>query len=396
MKIIGIDDDNKVNRKLNRKKIFLTVVVSALILFIIIVISLYVANRDVREFIDIYVLRKTVLENNLDYISIDESETNYIYAYDKYITILNNNTLTNYNSSGKKEGEVSVEINNPIIDTSGKYLLMGEKDKQKLYLISGNNIIWETKVEGNIFRVAVNKNGYVAVILSGTTYKSVIEIYDNNGKKLFKTYISYSTAMDVDISQDNKYVSFAEISTEGTQIKSTIKTISIEKARQTQSESIINTYVADMGDLILNIKYQDGNRLLCRYDNKIQVINNDKVSDITTFKEDGKKINIADIELANHSYRVVEKSGFLKTETTVEIFNTSNKNVSSYILDGTIKDMYSYNNCFAINIGSEVHFIGTNGWLIKKYTSSQEVRSIVICNNFAGIVYRNKIEIVNL
>ena len=58
--------------------------------------------------------------------------------------------------------------------------------------------------------------------------------------------------------------------------------------------------------------------------------------------------------------------------------------------------MNSYNDKISINLGSEVHFISTNGWLIKRYISSQEIKKIVMCNNFAGIVYRNKIEIVNI
>ena len=50
----------------------------------------------------------------------------------------------------------------------------------------------------------------------------------------------------------------------------------------------------------------------------------------------------------------------------------------------------------ALNLGSEIHFVDTNGWLIKKYTSNQEVRKIVISNEVAGIIYRNKIELIKL
>lgn len=80
----------------------------------------------------------------------------------------------------------------------------------------------------------------------------------------------------------------------------------------------------------------------------------------------------------------------------MEIINTNNKKTSLYTLDGVAKEIYSYDNTIAINLGSEVHFISTNGWLMKKYISSQEVKNVVICNNFAGIVYRNKVELINL
>jgi len=36
------------------------------------------------------------------------------------------------------------------------------------------------------------------------------------------------------------------------------------------------------------------------------------------------------------------------------------------------------------------------GWLKKKYSSNQEIKNIVLGNNLAGIVYKNKIEIIDL
>ena len=39
---------------------------------------------------------------------------------------------------------------------------------------------------------------------------------------------------------------------------------------------------------------------------------------------------------------------------------------------------------------------GINGWLIKKYTSTREIKDIVICDNLAGIIYKDKIELVNI
>ena len=56
--------------------------------------------------------------------------------------------------------------------------------------------------------------------------------------------------------------------------------------------------------------------------------------------------------------------------------------------------MYCCDNKIALNLGSEIHFIDTNGWLIKKYTSEKEIRKIVITDDIACIVYRDKLEIV--
>lgn len=396
MKIIGLEDTEEINRKLNKKKLIITIIISTIIVALIIASAVYIAHKPFRDFVDFKIFRKIVTENNLTSITIDENQNN-IYAYDKYIAILKNNKLIHYNSTGKEENILDIEISNPITDINNRFLLIGEKDQKRLYLVSSGNKVWEKEIEGNLTRVCVNKNGYSAVIISGTTYKSVIQVFDYNGNQIFKTYLSNSTAMDVDISYDNKFMSFAELSTNGTAISSKIKTISIEKAKENPSESIVNVYDSKSNSLILNIKYQDQNKLVCMYDNGINVIHNGKDEQILNLQEKDVKNNFADIELTNYIVRVIDKSSFLNSENTVEIVNTNNShNINIYLLDEVVKNMYCNSSKIALNLGSEVHFIGTNGWLIKKYTSSQEIKDIVICDNFAGIVYRNKIEIVNL
>ncbi len=396
MKIIGIENQEEQAKQLNRKKMIITIIISIILMIFLVLFCFYIGNKSFRDFMDKYVLMKNVVENHVNSINIEETEGYEVYAYDKYISILRQNTLTGYNSSGKKEYELTIEISNPIVDTNNRFLLIAEKGKQKIYLISGSNIVWEKELEGNISRVSVNKNGYVSVVLTGTTHKSVVQTFDAQGNQMFKTFLSSSIAMDTDISYDNKYLSIAEISTNGTATQSMIKTISIQKAQmqETVSEAIISTITSPNDSTILNLKYQEGNRLVCMYNNSIHVIQNGKDEELLNLQEKQTKIVFADAELTNFAFRIIEKSVLLSTQSSVELVNIASKKTNIYTVDSVIKEVYTYDNCVALNLGSEVHFIGTNGWLSKKYISSQEVRKIVMNSHFAGIIYRDKIEIV--
>lgn len=396
MKIIGIDGPKKETKKIDKNKLKKLIIIAILSIIAIILICLYVWNKPFRETIDKYVFMKNVEENKLTFIALDSNNNYEFYAYDKYICVFDDNKLIGYNSSGNKEYELAVELTNPLIDKNDKYMLMAEKDKQKIYLICENEIVWEKELEGNISRVSVNKNGYVSVVLTGTTYKSIIQVFDNNGKSMFRTYLSSSIVMDTSISNDNRYLSFAEIGTNGTSLQTRIKTISMQKAQETPSEAIISTIKAPNDEVVLNIKYQDGNRLICMYDNSISSIQNNEEEVLLNLNEEGKKSTFADVELNNSILRISEKSGLLSTESNVELMNTGNKIVSNYTIDGSVKEIYTYNNFIALNLGSEVHFINNGGWLSKKYMSSQEVRKILLADSFAGIVYRDKIEIIEL
>ncbi|MEF2640984.1 MAG: DUF5711 family protein [Clostridia bacterium] len=398
MKLVEIKEDiESENKTLNKKKVIFSIIILIIIIVLVIVSSLYITNTSFRETMDKYVFRKSITENNLDYIEIDTENSPNIFAYDKYIVTLEKNTLTQYSQSGKKEGSLEIQVSDPIFDAEGKYLVVAEKNKQKIYLIYNDNIVWEKDIEGNISKINVNKNGYTSVIISGTTYKSVIAVYDKEGKELFKTYLSSTVAVDSSISEDNKYMSFGEVNTSGTLIQSSIKTVSIEKAKQTPSDSIINTYDAEQNDLLINIQYQDKNRLICMYNSSIHIIKDGKDEVLVSLNEKDNNITFSDIELSSNAYRIIEKSaGLFKSNSTVEIYNTTSKKQNIYNFNGVAKKVYSYGNIIAIDLGSEVLFINMNGWLIKKYNSAQYIKNIVLTDNLAGIVYRDKIEFISL
>lgn len=389
------NEANNSKKKINKKRLAILIVITILVLAIITTIAAYTSNKEFRNFMDRYILQKDITDENVAVIDIDYDSNTNIIPYGRYICILAENNLEQYNSSGKKEQEVKIEINNPIYDTNGRYLVIGEKGSQKIYLISGTQIIWEKNVDGNLSKVTVNRNGYVSTIISGTSYKSVIVTYDDKGNELFKSYLSNTTAIDARISQDNNYLGYAEVSTSGTVIQSNVKIISVKEAAEKNTEPVFN-YTAPQNSLILRLKYQDKNRLICVYDDSIHMIESNVDIKLMDLQED-KKITFGGAQLTNCIYRMVEEStGPFTANTNVEMYNIATQKESTYLVEGVVKHVANYDNIMALNLGSEVDFINTSGWLIKRYTSRQEIRNIVICDGIAGIIYRDKIELINL
>ena len=382
------------HRTFNKKRIAGLIILLVIIVIFIVGYILYATNEEFRTFMDMNVLRKEITENNLNSIVLEDYDKSNIYAYSNKIAVLKDNKLSLYTASGRQEGQLEVQISTPITYSNGRYFMIAQQDSSKAYLIRDNEIVWEKDLEGNISRVSVNSAGYSSIILTGTAYKTVIVVFDNQGNELFK-YMSSTITVDSAISEDNQYLSFAEVNISGTFVQSNIKTLSIEKAKTSPNEANVFTYNADSNSLILNIKYQNNNKLVCMYDDSVHVIKNNEDTKVADINSSG--MTFYSIELNNHLVGTVEStSGLLDTQTSVQIINMDNQNQSTYNFNGVTKELYSYGNKIALNLGSEVHFIETNGWLIKKYTSSQEIRKIVMTDEIAGIVYRDKIEIVNL
>lgn len=392
----GIDsNNNKEPKKIDKKKIIIIVSIILSVVIIVSMISAYMTNKAFRAFFDKYIFRKEVYENNLATININPEDNPHVYVYSKYIAVLNKNVLQLYNSGARLEHSLDVSITTPLFASNGKYLAIAENKGKDLYLISDHNIAWQKTVDGDISSISVNENGYVAIAISNTTYKTVIITFDTEGKQLFTMFMANTYAIDTSISGDNKYLAIAEANFSGTLIQSNVKIVSIEKAQANKSEYIEYNYIANSNDLIINIEYQDRNKLVCLYDSSVHVIQDN--ADTELMKLDKNNVLFVDVNLKSNIARVIKTSdAILNSNSELNFTNTTTNSVSTYDLGGIPKSIQSYGDITVANLGTEALFIKSNGWLCKKYNSGQEIKEIVLGQNIAGIVYKKKIEIIDL
>jgi len=364
-------------KKINKRKVMWAAIITFTLITFAVLFALYIGNESVRLFFDKYIFRKEINEENKHIINLAYEDSENIYAYNNKIVLLVKNNLYTYNQYGKEESNLEINISNPIFASNNRFLAVAEKKGKKIYSVSGNNIVWQKELNGNISKVHVNRNGYISVVVLDTSYKNIIITFDETGKELFTTYLPSTNVIDVEISNDNKYLAFAEIDTSGTMIESKVRIIKIENAKTDATNSFDFIYEAEKGKLITNIKYQDKNSLVCMYDDSIELINNKEASIITNFED--TDTSYVTIDLYGYAAKVYEKStGIFTADTQVNFVNINSKKENIYTAKGACKDIYSYDNIIAMNMGSEVHFINTNGWLDKKYISTQEIKDVVI------------------
>lgn len=250
------------------------------------------------------------------------------------------------------------------------------------------------KLNGEILNIYINRNGYVAIISTDATYKSIITLFDSNGKQVIKKYLATTRVTDLSISEDNNYIAFAEIDTSGATIKSNIEIISVEKAIISPDNSVVNSFEDNNKKMIVDITYQEKNNLVCVYDDTVDVIAKENKQEIMKIDEN---VTFVSGNLKNSiCYIKEEKNGIFDLKSSLNIINTQNNQTYTYSLEEIAKEMYTSENVIGINVGTEIYFINTNGILIKKYVSKQEITNVIISNNLGLIVYKDKIEMISL
>ncbi len=79
------------------------------------------------------------------------------------------------------------------------------------------------------------------------------------------------------------------------------------------------------------------------------------------------------------------------------IKNANSTSENLYILQNDMpKSMIVSTNLIGINLGTEVQIVSSNGMLLKSYKSKQEIKNLVVGDSIAGIIYKDKIELIGV
>lgn len=381
-------------KKVNKKKIIVIIVMFIAITSIVGLISIYNFNEDFRMLWDYTVLRKEVESEDVKSISLQKENLKYPYSYDKKTVVLEKNVLKIYSQEGNEETTLDVNITTPVFSDNNRFLAIAEKDGNKVYLLNDRNIAWQKDLEGTISRTYVNKNGYVCIATTGVGYKTVIVLCSPSGEELFKTYLPTTYCVDIEMSNDNKYIAIAEVSSAGTMMETAIKIISVENAKVKPKDAFIATYNLNSNKMILNLKYLDNGKLVALYEDSV-LYANDTMENIMAIDSNTLFIDIE----SNDKVVSIKKSngGLLKINYILTINNLSTGKIIEYNLMELPKELYVKNDVIAVNYGTDVELISaTSGWLIKKYVSRQEIKSVMITNSFVSVLYNDEIKLIKI
>ena len=382
----------KFKERRKNRKMFKFTIITLIAILILIFIALYMANKSFNSFIDTYIFRKKISGNDANSLTIDTDNLSLIYTYDKSLVVYSDGSINFYNTDAKQTGNIEMTLSKPIADSEDKYLALADYGLQKVCLIKSNSLVWQKDIEGKISKISVNKQGYVAVSVTGTTYESIVMLFNENGDLLFSKYLS-TYVMDVDISDDSKYIAIAEVDNSTILPVTKIEMVSVGLASTSSENATVNMYEAESNKLLTGMNFQSKNVLICSFEDyvlKMTESSSDKVyefSDLTAYLEVDSKKGFVRIDK--------EESSVFKSDYRLKITNENNSE-KVYIIEGSIKSLVCKDNKIALNLGKEVQFIDNNGWLVKKFVGNQEVKSVLVSNKIGIIVFKDKISIVNL
>lgn len=374
------------NNKSSKIKI---TIISIILVMVVLLVARYMTNKEFRDLIDIKFFGKQVLENTLDFIEINSEDNPTYFAFDTHIGIIAKNKLSIYNNKGVSENSFSINISNPIINTCEKFAVVAEKEGNKFYVINSTSLLFQGKIDGKINKISINKNGYISIVASNSTYDSIVIVYDNDNNELFKKFLRSTYAVQACISDSNNYVAFGELDYSGTVIKSKVVVINIPTAKT------IYEFDGPENEILTNIVYSNDDKAICSFSNSIYQIEASTSKKIYDITDENPFVNIDMKNILSIIER--ESSGLFSYEYKLKLKSTNSSNENIYILNnGLPKTTIADGNFIALNYGSQVSIVNKNGSLKKSYISTQQIKDVILGSHICGIVYKDKIEIIAL
>lgn len=386
-----------------RKNNFYIIVCFLLLILASTLITIYYYNnRNSTYFIDI---KKSILDKVKTLSQMPEPDDKTAYDVKPNSVFVSNmdgfamidNSGMSYHSADKQEWKSNVGINNPIANAEGKYLIIAEKDGKSYYIANNKQIISNGQVDGQIYYVKINENGYSAVVYNKLGYKSAVKISKPNGEEIFTRFFSSTKVVSCDISDDNKTLAVGEIDISGIKLSSGVTFLSLTLSRDTNisnaggtnNDSSIGNVISgsmEYDSLISNLDFKDKDTLLAVHSSKvIKYLLNGSKSDVmpldnttTQAINNSAKGYFIDVSKAMANVFV--------NKMEVHIISKDGKELGKYSIDQIIKEAECMNRTIAINTGTEIHIISTSGRLIKKIQPKGDIKTIKLFDNGSHIV----------
>ena len=378
-------EENKKHESMPKKKIVIKLpefsgfskkqIIYAILVAIILVLIFCIMNYS-----DIgLVFNKNITDEDVTVVELIASN-NKIYSYYNEVLVADSTGMATYNRYGKKTWDIDMQgaIDSKIA-TAGKYLQVVNSDKSMVYIFNDKYETAQIRVEGKILYGTINTKGDSIIEYEVSGNKTVLSIYDKNGKLKYNVKLSNNTIAQYVLSNDSTKLAYVDVNINGISANSSVKLLNL---KEKNDELKVEQIALEENTLIYELDFS-GNNLVYRTDKNVVSINmKSKNKKISSIEQEGivaldlnkNKYSYAEFENGKYFLGIKTIGGKDKKEVEIEQLPKHFVYVKDKVYISFQKEMYIYNN---------------SKQQIKKYKSDMVITKPVILgegNNIAFLV----------
>lgn len=206
---------------------------------------------------------------------------------DGRLAVLTDTALLLYNDNGGELVRRSHGYTDPLLKTSGAYLLVMEQEGTRLRLETRRSTVLEMEAENKIITGAVGSDGSFALVTKSTQgYLSEVCVYNKKGEKLYRRRFADQMVVAAAFSPDGKHLAVAGLTAQDGAIKSTLNTFQLSSTDPEASYE-------GVGVMLMDVKYFADGSLCAVGDTALWVVKPGGEMDVRLTYEDSQILGYA-------------------------------------------------------------------------------------------------------
>jgi len=357
----------------NRKKRYKRrrrAIIIAVILIVMISAGLYIVNLYNRQYQSMVVMNTANItaEDAFGYLEYGNSIVKYgmngIVAMDK---------------NGKLIWSGSYELQEPLVDICGKYVVVAGKGTKKVYIFNNKGLAAEFNTDYSIMKVEVGSQGYVLAMMEdrNTNY---IRLYDIDGTVIYEKISDIKTVgypLDAALSYDGRkmvtsYISF----TEG-KLKNILSFYNFGEVGQNYTNQLVGCIIDEDGTIAPKVEFVNNNTVSVYTDTGFVLYDMEQIpSEIISHTVKGQIRSI----LSNEKYVGLVTQAEGTGVKTITIFDLSGKKVMEKELDFNYEKIYLSQDELIMYDNMSCLIMKLNGKIKFRYTFDSNIKAIYSAN----------------
>lgn len=369
--------EKKTEEPVNKISIIMFLLLFLVIIIIVLLVYVKSQNIDIKSFNvkDIFknsfqILNQDIDANVTSEFQYDLKKNTFFYTYKDNIIKCTKESVIWLDRLGEEQKVKTISTENPVVKIAGAYILIADIGGKDFYIINGMNIKWSHKSDSSIINADISSNGYVSIVKEKKGYKGAIDIYDDIGNLVFTTVRGGAFVLSTKVISSKDRVLINKVDTADITANTILEFVNMraeQVGEPAQEDNVILPSLWNLnGDYIIGVS---DDVVIC-YNMNLK----------RKWKRDYTKIYSSNIALGKYSIIAIPsdtKSGLIgKSASEIKVINTKGEEVSTYTINDKVTNIECSGNIIAVNTGSEVYFINTNGKLIGKYISKSLIMGV--------------------
>lgn len=279
------------------------------------------------------------IENNVytDYQIIKSaggigSSDSVIWEYNGNILSYSRDGISAYDSGGKQLWNQTYEMQSPIVDSAGEYVVAGDYKGNTIYVMNGSGPCGQINTNMVIMDLTISEKGIVTAILDGNNV-TWIEIFNSQGGSIVSERTSMGQTgfpLKTTMSPDNQKMAVSFLKAEGNGIKTSIAFYNFGDVGQNVVDKMVSGFDYE-GIIVPFLHYFNANDVVAVGENRLLIYGGRQIPELKAETEIEE--NVEGVFWGDNCTALVYRNNEGEDKYRLDVYNLSAKLVLSKTFD---------------------------------------------------------------